>query len=59
MYICSGFVNIKLFISMENKLISEAEMKEQLQAKTNLENCCVDLETARKIIMDAVLPLCK
>lgn len=34
-------------------------MKEALQSQTNLDNSCVDLETARKIIMDTVLPLCK
>ena len=58
-YICSRNITFKVFISMEKKLITEAEMKEQLETKTNLGNCCVDLETARKIIMDAVLPLCK
>ena len=44
---------------MEKKLITEAEMKEQLKTQNDLDNYCVDLETARKIIMDAVLPLCK
>lgn len=39
------------------KIITEQEMKAALQSQIDLENSCVDLETARKIIMDAVLPL--
>ena len=35
------------------------DMKKRLEAEENLDNICVDLETARKIIMDAILPLCK
>ena len=44
---------------MEKKIITESEMKELLESKENLDNHCVDLETACKIIMDAILPLCK
>ena len=44
---------------MEKKIITESEMKELLESNENLDNHCVDLETARKIIMDAILPLCK
>ena len=44
---------------MKKKIITEAEMKEQLKSKVNMGNYCVNLQTARKIIMDAVLPLCK
>lgn len=44
---------------MEAKLITEEEMKEQLKTQDNLDDYCVDLETGFKIIMDAVLPLCK
>lgn len=51
--------NFELFINMEKKIITESEMKELLESKENLDNHCVDLETARKIIMDAILPLCK
>ncbi len=44
---------------MEKKIITESEMKELLESNENLDNHCIDLETARKIIMDAILPLCK
>jgi hypothetical protein len=44
---------------MKKKIITEAEMKELLESKVNMGNYCIDLQIARKIIMDAVLPLCK
>ena len=59
LYICSRIRNTELFINMEKKILTESEMKELLESNENLDNHCVDLETARKIIMDAILPLCK
>jgi hypothetical protein len=43
------------------KLLTEQEMKEQLTMQNGMDNdnCYVDIETGFKIIMDAVLPLCK
>ena len=46
--------DIDSYISKRN-LVNVSE----LESKENLDNHCVDLETARKIIMDAILPLCK
>ena len=51
--------HLKYLYNMEKKIITESEMKELLESKEILDNHCVDLETARKIIMDAILPLCK
>lgn len=41
------------------KLLTKEEMKEQLKTQDNLDDYCVDLETACEIILEAVLPLCK
>lgn len=59
LYLCKIFINLKVFICMKKKIITEAEMTELLESKVNMGNYCVDLQIARKIIMDAVLPLCK